>query len=283
MNVVTVMNYDLSDKNHLVMCCNWIRQAGRNLSKDDSCFIFTKRRPHPILASFAGQDSRFRFCIREGMKDTRDVYFPMCSTHSKGENLTYKLYVACGLDFPFVFMDADTVMLEPLNDLEFLFDEMPAIFIDHECVKGHTDGFPPFINSGVFMVNDPSKEIMNWSKFLEHAAKCGFNCKFKGSNQHIPGTDQSVIKSYFDSIGYEYRHEKFGIHYNTCAEGVNIFKDSSGWKARNSNGEAVKIVHYWGPFKPWSVGCPIFKELADDKMFNRDDVLGPARERQQDN
>jgi lipopolysaccharide biosynthesis glycosyltransferase len=92
-----------------------------------------------------------------------------------------------------------------------------------------------------------------------------------------------VIKSYFDSIGYEYRHEKFGIHYNTCAEGVNIFKDSSGWKARNSNGEAVKIVHYWGPFKPWSVGCPIFKELADDKMFNRDDVLGPARERQQDN
>jgi hypothetical protein len=278
LNLVTVMNYDLSDKNYLVMCCNWIKQVGRNLSKYDSCFIFTKSRPHPVLSSFATRDSRFRFCIREGMKDTKSVYFPMCSTHSEGENLTYKLYIACGLDFPFIFMDADTVMLEPLKELEPLFDEMPAIFIDHEHVKGHTDGFPPFINSGVFMVNDPCKSVFNWSNFLKHAEKCGFNCKFKGSNKHISGTDQSVIKSYFDSIGYAYDHEKFGIEYNTCAEGVVIKKNKTGrWIANNSKGDPVKVVHYWGPFKPWSVGCPIFKELLDDEMFNRDDVLGQTR------
>ena len=278
------MNYDMSKINSLAMCCNWVRQAKAHLHRGDSCFIFSKNRPHPILKYFVGNDPRFRFCVREGFQDTRGIFFPLCGSHGEGENLTYKLHIACGLDFPFIFMDADTIIIDSLQELEPLFDEMPAIFVDHELdIKGHTDTFPPFINSGVFMVNDPYKSIMNWDRMLEHAFKCGFHCRFKGNGRHISGTDQSVIKSYFDSIGYGYKHEKFGIHYNTCAEGVKISRNSSGWFAKNSKGERVKIVHYWGPFKPWFLNCPIFKELLDDEVFNRDDVLGPARERQQDN
>jgi len=267
------MNYDMSVKNYLAMCCNWIKQARMHLSRNDFCFIFLKKPPHPLLISFVNQDPRFRFCIREGFRDTRGVFFPLCLSHSDGKNLTYKLHIACGLNFPFLFMDADTIILDSLQELEPLFDEKPAIFIDHESIKGHTENLPPFINSGVFMVNDPLKSLMNWDGILNHAYKCGFHCRFKGDGRHILGTDQSVIKSYFDSIGYDYKHEKFGIHYNTCAEGVSMSKKSSGWIAKNSKGEAVKIVHYWGPFKPWSLNCPVFKELIDDQMFNRDDVL----------
>jgi len=283
LNIVTVMNYDMRLKNYLAMCCNWIKQARIHLSRSDSCFIFLNKPPHPILKSFVGQDPRFRFCLREGFGE-KNVFFPLCGVHGDGRNFTYKLHTACSLDFPFLFVDADTIILDSLQELEPLFDEMPAIFMDHEPdIKGHTDKFPPFINSGVFMVNDPSKIVMNWDKILDHALRCGFNLRFKGDGRQIPGTDQAVIKSYFDSIRYEYRHEKFGINYNTCAESVSIFKKSSGWIAKNSKGEAVKIVHYWGPFKPWLVGCPVFKELIDDQMFNRDDVLDQTSQCQQDN
>ena len=274
-----MMNYDMSVKNYLVMCCNWIRQAKTHLSRGDSCFIFLNKPPHPILKSFVGQDSRFRFCLREGFRE-KDFYFSTGNgNNDDGRNFTYKLHIACGLDFPFIFIDADAIIFDSLQELEPLFDEMPTIFIDHEPdIKGSTDKFPLFINSGVFMVNDPSKVVMNWDKILDHALRCGLNPRFKRDGRRISGTDQAVIKSYFDYIRYDYRHEKFGIHYNTCAEGVSIKKNEGGrWTAKNSKGDPVKIVHYWGGFKPWSVGCPIFKELLDDKVFNCDDVLDQTR------
>jgi hypothetical protein len=278
------MNYDISDKKYLAMCCNWIKQAKTHLLRRDSCFIFSKKPPSKALESFVGEDSRFRFCVRDGLKDTRGIFFPICGTHSEGYNLTYKLYVICNLDFPFIFMDADAIMVDSIQEIEPLFHEKPAIFIDHEPdIEGHTVGFPPFINSGVFMVNDPSKLLINWDKLLGHAFKCGFNCRFKENGAYIPGTDQSVLKSYFDSIGYQYRHEKFGVHYNTCAERVRAFKGPLGWRAVNHEGDPVKIIHYWGPFKPWAVDCPIFKELINDEMFCCDDVLDQTRKCEQNN
>lgn len=258
MNLVTVMDYDWSDNNYLTMCLTWIRQAKIHLSGEDSCFIFSGKKPHPSLRAACDADGRFRFCVREGMRDSSGVFFPACGPKSDGKNFTYKLHIACQLDFPFVFMDADAFIVHEISDLASVLDDMPAAFVDHETdIKGHTEHYPPFINSGVFLVNDPSRTIMNWELILDHAKKCGFCFRFK-DGRRIPGTDQSVIKSYLDSIGYAYRHEKFGIHYNSCAACVTWTKDQSGWVAKDFKGEVVKIAHYWGPFRPWSVPCPIF-------------------------
>jgi hypothetical protein len=219
------------------------------------------------------------------MKYDSRVFFANCGSKSDGKNFTYKLYIACQLDFPFVFIDADALIVGNLGDLEVALEDMPAAFVDHENdIEGHTEMFPPFINSGVFLVNDPHKKILNWDRIFDHAVRCGFSFHFKENNRRIPGTDQALIKSYFDSIGYAYRHEGFGLEYNTCARGLTWKKDHLGWVVKNSKEEIVKIAHYWGPFRPWSVACPIFMELLlNDKMFSNYDGLDKIRERKPNN
>ena len=268
MNIVTIMNYDWSNKNNLAMCYRWIEQADLWLESEDYCLIFSSCHLPKILLDRmdASKKCKFKNCIREGFD--RPVIFPAGSSKYKGENFTYKLYVLCHINFPFLFIDSDAFIVSTLNKLKNINIDRPILAIDHENIQDITSSHPPFINSGVLLIDDPNKDIMNWDKLYAYSKKCGFVFRFKNTKQIIPGTDQSVLKSYFDLIDYDYSNPQFNYSYNTCSLEVDFTKDQNGnWQAMK-NGNQIHIVHYWDKFKPWKIKCPIFQETIDDKMFN---------------
>ena len=104
MNIVTIMNYDWSNKNNLAMCYRWIEQADLWLESEDYCLIFSSCHLPKILLDRmdASKKCKFKNCIREGFD--RPVIFPAGSSKYKGENFTYKLYVLCHINFPFLLL-----------------------------------------------------------------------------------------------------------------------------------------------------------------------------------
>jgi hypothetical protein len=78
----------------------------------------------------------------------------------------------------------------------------------------------------------------------------------------VPGTDQACLWTYFQSIGYDYTHPAVGPEWNACAGTVAVNQGADGrWHGRIEGMEAdVRINHYWGPFKPWRIGCPIYQD-----------------------
>jgi hypothetical protein len=81
---------------------------------------------------------------------------------------------------------------------------------------------------------------------------------------NVPGTDQACLWTYFKSIGYDYAHPGVGSEWNACAGYVAVSRGADGrWLARVHGLEPVhdvRVSHYWGPFKPWRIGCPIYEE-----------------------
>ena len=64
-----------------------------------------------------------------------------------------------------------------------------------------------------------------------------------------PGTDQSMLKTYFKYTGYDYTHPDIGFEWNHCA----------GVRTPVNN---VCINHYWYNFKPWNIDCPLWLEYV---------------------
>jgi len=297
MNLVTIMNYDWSKIEYLAMCYTWINQAKIWLSKKDTCFIFSNQTLPKVLLDFleTSETCQFKVCVRDGFRER--LIFP-ASLYSpskfEGMNVCYKTYLTTQINFPFVFIDADTAIVGPLDFLGQLIEEktQEVICMDHERIPGITDKYPPFINSGVYIVNDPLKKVYNWDKIYDYGKKRGFTFYFKetgskySKSKVIPGTDQALLKSYLDYLDYDYHNIEFDNTYNSCAGLIKQFyKDELGrWRAKTRDKE-VKIVHYWDCFKPWSnkVNCPIFKEVFNDKMLNTNHVMEETRERQPDN
>src|SRR5262249_4455420 len=71
-------------------------------------------------------------------------------------NLRFKLPNLAGLRFPFLYLDADVVVLDDLTYLWQRRHAKPWIGIDHQVIpidaRTHR---PPFLNSGLQLVSDP--------------------------------------------------------------------------------------------------------------------------------
>jgi hypothetical protein len=139
-----------------------------------------------------------------------------------------------------------------------------VFFIDHETnIPKETEYFEPFINSGVFLMNDPEHLIYNWKQIYEFGKKNNFTCRFNNLPKVIiPGSDQSILKGYFNYIGYDYHHKNFGIEYNTSGSMISSWFVNKFGKnqttLKNDTGKICKIVHYWGKNKPWKeINCPL--------------------------
>ena len=265
------MNYNWNNVNHYVMCYTWIKQAKKYLTKKDVCFIFSRKKlPNFFLEKMHSSNTcQFKNCVTAGLED--NILFPQyfCPEKKYLDNIKFKLFITTNINFNYFFIDADAFIVGDLKEIEEIIEDKPVVFVDHETVPGYTDKLPYFLNSGCFLVNDPNKKIYNWEKIYDHGKKCGFSPSFKQTLEKIPGTDQAVLMSYFEKIGYDYHHEKFDTKYNTCATNV-IFeykKNLNEYKFKTKNNE-VKIIHYWDPFKPWSVNCPIFEETLNDSILN---------------
>ncbi len=183
-------------------------------------------------------------------------------------NLRYKLANLAALDYPYLYLDADTVVLSDLRPAWSLRRDKPWIGIDHQWIPADPRTHrPPFLNSGLQLVSDPAfydlaailavqNEVAPLSRHAELRKDQLFAC---------PGTDQAVLYRYFQKIGYDYRHPGLGPAWNSCAGVTRVERMERRWTAQTIGLPAnhdVHIIHYWGQFKPWLIHCPIFDSYA---------------------
>jgi hypothetical protein len=183
-------------------------------------------------------------------------------------NLRFKLANLASLTFPFLYLDADTVVL---SDLDYLWQRSaskPWIGVDHQVVPSAPRTHrPPFLNSGLQLVSDPEfydlqailaaqNAVVPLSRYQDVGKDDMFAC---------PGHDQAVLYRYFRTIGYDYRHPEIGCGWNSCAGATKVWFEEGKWKARTwglGRDYDVHIVHYWSQFKPWAIRCPLFRSYA---------------------
>lgn len=242
MNIVTVMNYDWTVPQHVSLCDTWIYYADKFLTELDTVYIYSaKTLPKKLYLRFLDCRCVFKSIICPGYESNiRPHFSPQHIAPISNHNFWYKLYVACHTDFPFLFIDCDALIVDKINELEQVFTDTTnsIFFIDHETnIPKQTDMCPPFINSGVYIMNDPTHKIYNFRHILNHAKSIGFFPTFKNGN-NIPGTDQAIIKSYLDHLKYDYHHPILDNRYNASANMVDI-----------SRKNYYKIIHYWGSQK----------------------------------
>ncbi len=262
------MNYDWSNVDTSAMCVAWIRQAAHWLTKEDTVIILSKTRLPPFIERemASSKTAAFRHMTHPGYIDST----PGIPEEFIGM-LRYKLFIMTQITFPFLFIDADAMIVGDLSPLKEVFDcKLPMAGIDHEVdIPRHTLGKPPFLNSGILLVNDPDMKVMHWEKLMAFARRNNFLFRFPGTNVIVPGNDQALLYRYCDFLNYDYHHPAMGIEYNTCSIKVTeTVKEDGVWKSRSENGP-VRIFHYWWTYKPWQdVKCPLFDEVKDDYMHN---------------
>ena len=201
-----------------------------------------------------------------------DIEIVRCQSHDIGHphfNLRFKLANLAALDFSFLYLDADTVVLGDLNDLWSRRHAKPWVGIDHQIIPADPRTHrAPFLNSGVQLVSDPAFYDLRAILAVQNAAAplhrvAEFN---KEEMFACPGSDQAVLFRYFRSIGYDYTHPEIGPEWNSCAGVTEVTRAGDGWTARTRGLAAdhpVHLIHYWSQFKPWMIGCPIYAAYAD--------------------
>ena len=183
-------------------------------------------------------------------------------------NLRFKLPNLAALTYPFLYIDADTFVLDDLTPLWKVRHDQPWIGIDHQWVPADPRTHrAPFLNSGVQLVGDPAFYDLDAILAAQNAV-VPLSCHAEVPKRAMfatPGQDQAVLFRYFRSIGYDYTHPAVGPEWNSCAGVTELRHDGGRWtghtRGLNPDHE-VKLVHYWSQFKPWAINCPVFESYA---------------------
>jgi len=206
-----------------------------------------------------------------------DIEVVRCRSHDIGHphfNLRFKLANLAALDFPFLYLDADTVVLRDLNYLWSRRHAKPWIGIDHQRVPSDPRTHrTPFLNSGVQLVSEPAFYDLDAILAVQNAAApLRRTAEFTKTEMFAcPGSDQAVLFRYFRAIGYDYTHPEIGPAWNSCAGVTDVRREADGWKAHTrglTQDHDVHLIHYWSQFKPWAIRCPIYATYAhqDDRL-----------------
>ncbi|XP_059481671.1 glycogenin-1 isoform X2 [Neocloeon triangulifer] len=123
-----------------------------------------------------------------------------------------------------VFLDADTLVLQPCDEL----------FDREEFSAAPDPGWPDCFNSGVFVFR-PNEDT--YKSLLSLALS-------KGS---FDGGDQGLLNTYFNDWATRDINRHLPFIYNMCSP-----SHYSYLPAFKQFGEGVKIAHFIGPNKPWS-------------------------------
>lgn len=190
-------------------------------------------------------------------------------------NLRFKLPNLAALDFPFLYLDADTYTL---GDLHYLWERRhakPWIGIDHQWVPSDVRTHrSTFLNSGVQVVGDPAFYDLDAILAAQNAAvPLSRHAEVpKRTMFATPGQDQAVLYRYFRTIGYDYTHPEIGPEWNSCAGVTELWRDGGRWHGRTrglATDYDVQLVHYWSQFKPWAIGCPVYETYVEDASAKR--------------
>ncbi|XP_016041488.1 glycogenin-1 isoform X1 [Erinaceus europaeus] len=123
-----------------------------------------------------------------------------------------------------VFMDADTLVLENIDDL----------FEREELSAAPDPGWPDCFNSGVF-VYQPS--VDTYTQLLHHASEQG----------SFDGGDQGLLNTFFSSWATTDIRKHLPFIYNLSS--ICIYSYLPAFKAFGAN---AKVVHFLGRIKPWN-------------------------------
>ncbi|XP_056420813.1 glycogenin-1 isoform X2 [Hyla sarda] len=123
-----------------------------------------------------------------------------------------------------VFMDADTVVLQNIDDL----------FEREELSAAPDPGWPDCFNSGVFVYR-PSIETHN--QLLQLATDQG----------SFDGGDQGLLNSFFSTWATKDIHKHLPFIYNLSS--ISIYSYLPAFKAFGAD---AKVVHFLGKVKPWN-------------------------------
>jgi hypothetical protein len=245
MNLITIFNYPKDDDNYTKMCLLWLyftKKYCGNLTVK----IFTKNGVNSHIKNVIDQYG-FTLVYRE--EDKNLSFIDKKFKH----NIGFKLFNLCKETEPFVFIDADAFILRCINDLVEKSNGQKIVMVNHENIPGHTDHIPfSFLNSGVQVCNDTS--ILKYDEIIKE-------------KMVVPGSDQSLLFSYFKTIGYNYTNPNIGFEWNSYAKNVKLTKDNNNEWIGKSTGLDVEhpayINHYWYDTKPWQINCPIFNEYEN--------------------
>ena len=208
-----------------------------------------------------------------------DVEVVRARSHDVGHphfNLRFKLANLASLNFPFLYLDADTYVT---GDLRFLWarrHDKPWVGVDHQWVPSDPRTHrPPFLNSGVQLVGDPAFYDLGAILAVQDAvAPLRRAAEFtKDQMFACPGTDQALLFRYFRAIGYDYTHPEIGPAWNSCAGVTAVRREGGRWAARTTGLATeydVRVIHYWSQFKPWAIGCPVYESYAWADAMLRD-------------
>src|SRR5262245_26740169 len=148
-------------------------------------------------------------------------------------NLRFKLPNLAGLDFPFLFLDADMVVLSDLNYLWERRKAKPWVGVDHQVIPFDArTRRAPFLNSGLQLVSDPAFYDLGAILAAQNAVAplCKYREVPKAEMFPCPGQDQAVLFRYFRSIGYDYTHPEIGAGWNSCAAVTEVVREGGKWR-----------------------------------------------------
>jgi lipopolysaccharide biosynthesis glycosyltransferase len=257
--IVTIMNYP-QDPKLLRMCYVFLDSIIRHGAKSIT-ILYEDQEP------FIAPEHHQAIDIEVVRGRSQDVGHPHF-------NLRFKLPNLASLNYPFLYLDADMVVLDDLNYLWSRRKAKPWIGIDHQVVPSDARTHrSPFLNSGLQLVSDPDfydlaailetqNKVVPLSKHAEIPKLQMFPC---------PGNDQAILFRYFTTIGYDYRHPEIGPEWNSCAGITDLWFENDRWKGKTRDLEMnypVYLIHYWSQFKPWAIHCPIFHSYSwvDEKF-----------------
>jgi hypothetical protein len=244
MNIVTVFDYNLDNPNNRTMLQMFISGIVENCNKYPyTVWIITNQ--HGKI------NQMFNASFIKTIKPKQNNW----PVPEKMPNIKNKLYDLCSLDFDFIYLDADMYINADLNFIWERRKDKPFISTIHQKnIKGHTEAKNEFMNSGLQIVSDPS--FLDYDKLYDLATRMNF--KFDN-----PGTDQALLNTYCNQIGYNFTHPEIGCEWNSCAGyGLVDIDDEYNFQITYQNKDIaypVKINHYWNEFKPWVINCPIFR------------------------
>lgn len=231
MKLITIFNFP-NQNNYNNLCQWWISQCLKNSELDIEIWYRDNIDHLKIL------DKRIR-CIKKDEVKISSLLKSNLISDKAQHNIGFKLYNLCQESNPFIFIDADAILFKDITPLINASKDKPFIAINHQDIPGHTSHIPyKFLNSGVQICSDSS--VLDFNEIV------------KAQNLHdyliVPGTDQSMLWTYFNHIKYNYTHKDIGCEWNNCA----------GLKSGESD---ICINHYWYNFKPWNIKCKFWESF----------------------
>lgn len=232
MKIITIFNFP-NQQNYNNLCQWWVSQCLKNSELDIEIWH------RDSITHLKIENDRITL-IEKSEIEISSFLSPNLISNKAQHNIGFKLYNLCNETEPFIFIDADAILLKDISPLLYAAKIKPFIAVNHQIIPGHTAHIPfKFLNSGVQICSDP--EFLNFNEIL--------NCQNKLNYFQVPGTDQSILWSYFKYIKYDYLHPKIDWKWNNCA---GLEKDLND----------IAINHYWYNFKPWMINCGLWNEFC---------------------